>query len=327
MVGIYSDANCMLFIRRNRFNMGIHEEPAGGVISVAIGIITYKRNLLLERLLASLESEQRSNDFHVVIVDNDASAGASNIVRNSRLSNVIYEVESVPGIVAARNRVLDLVPEGTEAVVFVDDDEMVHEGWFRALLSSAREHDADVVLGPVLSMFPQGAPQWITRGNFIQRPSMTSGTILKTAATNNVLIRLEALSKLDVPRFDESYSLTGGSDAELFWRMRQAGAKIVWAADAVVEEDVPPGRANLRWILRRNIRYGNVSGRLLHKRRSRAVVFLLGIGRISFGLATAVIDLLRGRGLQEKSFGHFSKGIGMVGASIGSYVVEYRRLP
>ena len=297
----------------------------GGVPSVAVGIITYKRNDLLERLLVSLKNEQRNGEFHVIIVDNDALGGASSVVRNSGLLNVVYEVEPAPGIVAARNRVLDLVPEGAEAVVFVDDDEMVHDGWFRALLSAAREHDADVVLGPVLSIFPEGVSQWIIRGNFIQRPSMASGSILKTAATNNVLIRLGALSKLDFPRFDEDFSLTGGSDAELFWRMRQAGAKIVWAADAVVEENVPLERANLRWIFKRNIRYGNVSGRLLHKRRSRVVVLMLGAGRIGFGVVTGLVDFVKGRGLQDKSFGHFAKGVGMVGAAAGQYVVEYRR--
>lgn len=292
-------------------------------MNVCVGVITYRRNDLLHRLLESLLTERASDNFSIIVVDNDANGAAREVVE--LFESVDYFVEPQPGIVAARNMVLAKLPEGTDAVAFIDDDEMVHPGWFSAITRAARDYDADVVQGPVFSVFPESCPSWISRGGFIQRPLLATGSLLKTAATNNVLIRLSALRELSEPWFDEAYSLTGGSDAELFWRMRQKGASIVWAAEAAVEEDVPVERANFLWVFKRTVRYGNVSGRLLMRKHSRPTVFAIGCARIAIGGAGSLVCLMRGKGLQEKWFGHFAKGLGTIGSCLNRVVNEYRR--
>lgn len=291
---------------------------------VTVGIITYKRPTLLMSLLSSLQSQQQEFGFDIVIVDNDPDKSASSAVQQSGC-RIRYVSEPTPGIVAARNAVLDSLAHYSEWVIFVDDDETVDSGWFQALRDAALEHRADVVLGPVVSVFAADCPNWIKRGGFIQRPNRSTGTVLKSAATNNVLISLTAIRSLDDPHFSEEFSLTGGSDAELFWRLRRAGARLVWCNEATVRETVPQSRANLRWIFRRTIRLGNVSGRLLLRSHPRVVVIFLGVGRTVVGLARTLLNVLFRRSFRDADFSHFAKGIGMVGACLGTIVVEYKR--
>ncbi|WP_267276075.1 glycosyltransferase family 2 protein [Arthrobacter sp. CDRTa11] len=292
--------------------------------TVTVGIITYKRPALLAELLNSLESQQRMAGFKILVVDNDPNGSGSEVVEASGCS-VAYISEPTPGIVAARNAVLESLSSDCQWVIFVDDDETVDAGWFENLVGAANQFACDVVLGPVISVFEPDCPVWITKGGFIQRPSRSTGSTLRTAATNNVLIKLDALRKLPEPRFSEDFSLTGGSDAELFWRLNQSGARLVWCDEATVRESVPNSRANLKWIFRRTIRLGNVSGRLLQRSRPRLVVLLLGAGRIVVGFIRMIASMLTGRGFRDADFSHFAKGIGMVGACLGTIVVEYKR--
>lgn len=292
--------------------------------SVTVGVITYKRPKLLAELLRSLKPQQESSGFRLIVVDNDPGETAQAIVEASGCS-ADYVTERSPGIVSARNAVLNCLARDCEGVVFIDDDETVDNGWFEALVDAASTYNADIVLGPVISEFEPECPRWIRNGGFIQRPARASGSVLKTAATNNVLIQLDCLRRLSEPYFSESFSLTGGSDAELFWRLTRAGARIVWCAEATVRETVPSDRANFKWIFRRTVRLGNVSGRLLQRTRPRAVVMMLGAGRTTVGALRVVGSLATGRGFRDADFSHFAKGIGMVGACLGTIVVEYKR--
>jgi succinoglycan biosynthesis protein ExoM len=291
---------------------------------VTVGVITYKRPELLAELLSSLHHQQASFNFEIVVVDNDPGKSGLSVVETSPCS-VRYFLEPAPGIVAARNAVLQSLSQDREWVVFVDDDETVDPGWFEALCGAAVKYEADVVLGPVISVFETDCPDWIKRGGFIQRPERITGSVLKTAATNNVLISLASLRSLEEPRFSEEFSLTGGSDAELFWRLDRSGARMVWCNEATVRETVPTSRANLKWIFRRTIRLGNVSGRLLLRSRPRFTVMVLGTGRTIVGLARVLGSMLLGRGFRDADFSHVAKGIGMLGACLGTIVVEYKR--
>lgn len=289
-----------------------------------ISIATYKRPELLKDLLESIEPEVLGQDARICVVDNDAEASARAVCEEFPL-DVTYVVEPRPGIAAARNRGLDLVADNDRFLIFVDDDERVQPGWLQELRQAQLRYEADVVSGPVVSVLPTDAPRWIARGGFIQRARFRTGDPSLSPATNNTLVRLDYLRSVGFPRFDESFSLTGGSDTAFFRVLREAGARMVWCDEAVVHEDVPPERANLRWIWRRGIREGNVSGRMLLRRRSRPRVVLDGVTRVIYGVAAVTGDLLRGRGIQARSAAYITRGIGWIGASRGRLVTEYAR--
>lgn len=289
-----------------------------------ISIATYKRPELLDDLLQSLEPEVHGADVRIVVVDNDADASARAVCEASTL-DIDYVVEPRPGIAAARNRGLDRVADEDRFLIFVDDDERVLSGWLTQLGEAQRRYDADVISGPVVSVLPADAPKWIARGGFIQRARFRTGEPSLSPATNNTLVRLDYLRSLGFPRFDETFSLTGGSDTAFFRVLRDAGARMVWCDEAVVHEDVPAARANLAWIWRRGIREGNVSGRMLLRQRSRPRVVLAGIARVLYGVAATAKDLVLGRGFQARSAAYITRGVGWIGASRGRLITEYAR--
>lgn len=289
-----------------------------------ISIATYKRPALLDDLLQSLEPEVVGHDVRIVVVDNDADGSARSVCEASEL-DIDYVVEPRPGIAAARNRGLDRVVDADRFLIFVDDDERVLPGWLTQLEDAQRRYDADVISGPVVSILPDDAPKWIARGGFIQRVRFRTGDPSLSPATNNTLVRLDYLRSLGFPRFDETFSLTGGSDTAFFRVLRDAGARMVWCDEAVVHEDVPAARANLAWIWRRGIREGNVSGRMLLRHRSRPRVVLDGVARVVYGVVATAKDLVLGRGFQARSVAYITRGVGWIGASRGRLITEYAR--
>jgi len=288
-----------------------------------IAVATYKRPDLLCDLLSSLEAST-NQEFRVVIVDNDPSRSAREVALGSPL-RIEYVVEPTPGIAAARNAALDRIAESDDFILFVDDDERVDPIWLDALLRVQTNEQADVIAGPVISVFAPNAPSWILKGGFIQRARFATGDSVLSPATNNTLVRVEYLRSLGMPHFSESFSMTGGSDTEYFRRLRAAGAKMVWCNEALVYEDVPPNRATFAWIWRRGIREGNVSGRLRLREIHRPRLFIEGVARVLYGVARQTVDYVSGRGPRAKSFAYITRGLGWIGASRNQFVIEYAR--
>jgi succinoglycan biosynthesis protein ExoM len=292
---------------------------------VLIAVATYKRPDGLQALLKSLESATTARSFDVLVVDNDATGSGRMVAEASPLS-VTYVVEPKPGIAAARNRAVDEI-QAYDAVVFVDDDEYVVEGWLDRLLDYAEASPAGVVTGPVESIFPDDAPRWVVKGGFIQRPSWPHGSVLTAGATNNTLLKIAAWDAAGAPRFDDTFSATGGSDAKLFSVLLARGVQIEFCADAVVFEPVLPERMRLKWLARRGYRNGIVSARIWTLKHGRVKTLVKGVLLGLSGLVKALRDLLLAKGLQARSFNGFLNGLGVVSALIGVRVHEYKRKP
>lgn len=293
---------------------------------VLISVATFKRPHLLQELLESIESTNPPGQVRICIVDNDPAGSAETVARATSLA-MTYLCEPRPGIAAARNRGLSAIEPDDDFVVFVDDDERVEKGWLQALLDAQAMYAADVVSGPVISVFDKSAPRWIEAGGFIQRPRFSTGSPSLSPATNNTLLSLAHWRAAGSPTFDEGFSMTGGSDTEFFRRLRDGGARMVWSDEAVVHEDVPSSRANFRWIWRRGIREGNVTGRLHLRRKSRLRLAADGVSRILYGGIRQIVCFVGGRGWDAKSIAYLTRGIGWIGASTDRLVVEYARSP
>jgi succinoglycan biosynthesis protein ExoM len=289
-----------------------------------ICIATYKRPTQLQALLDSITEQVQSLGASVIVIDNDAHGSAREIAHRHPLG-VLYDCEPTPGIAAARNRALDLLPPQTRWVIFVDDDEVVTAGWLAALEDSARRYDADAVTGPVQSIFETDPRPWITRGGFIQRPEFLDGAYRYLPATNNTIVNARWFLGDGGARFSEEFSLTGGSDAELFYRLKLQGARYYWCGSAVVTETVPSTRLTFRWIWRRGVRTGNVLARIQLGSRSRLLVFLGGIARLLFGILRAGVSVVRLRGWRYVDVIYIMRGIGFMQAVLGMRRLEYGR--
>lgn len=245
---------------------------------VAIMALTFRRPDGLHALLAGLSRQvfpryqaQQSADrdrsegggapqLTFVIVDNDPEGSGQATCESfeSQLPGPLcYVVEKKRGISHGRNRALaEALATGADWLCFIDDDEIPEPNWLDELLHTQQAHDADVVAGPVIPLLPAGSPQWMIDGDFFQQKRHPTGTRIDYAYTNNTLFRAEIVEKLSL-RFDERWALVGGGDLLFFRYVVLAGYHVVWGDDAVVSETIPPSRANLRWILKREFRYGN----------------------------------------------------------------------
>ncbi len=295
--------------------------------SAAIAVATYRRNDSLRRLLQSLASQVHDGwEVRVVVVDNDPAHGAAAATYDGADSFVMLH-EPRPGIVAARNRALqELAQQPPDIIVFVDDDEEpMSSDWLITLLESMESWSCDAVIGPVLPAFPPGVSPELVSGGFFERKRQESGTPVGWGTTNNTALRWSTLQKLDSPRFDPDFSESGGSDAELFWRLMRAEASVLWCEEAPVKEYFPADRAQWPWLRRRTRRLGNVSARLKLRDHSRVFVAFLGLSRSVLGTLIILAARLRGRPVPARGFDHKYKGIGMVAECFGRRVREYQR--
>jgi len=293
-----------------------------------VAIASFRRPDDLRILLDSLvdPSNKSQHTMDVLVVDNDPAGSAEATVQE--FPAVRYVLESQPGIAEARNRSLEVFEEedgNYDAIIFVDDDEYVRPGWYPELAGAAERSSAGVLTGPVISIFPAGTPRWVTRGEFMQRPFHEDREVLTAAATNNTLLKRSDWERAGSPRFDRSFSSTGGSDARLFADLLREGITIEFCRPAEVFEPVPFDRMTLRWVSRRAFRNGVVLARIGVTKRGAAMTFAQGGYLAASGLALSLVDLVRVRGLHARSYNRLVNGLGVMSSFFGARVHEYKR--
>jgi GT2 family glycosyltransferase len=246
-----------------------------------------------------------------------------------------YLSEPRRGITYARNAALEKAAAlQCDFVAFIDDDEVPAPRWLVALLATQRRSGATAVLGPVQPLLPQQTPPWLVAGRFFESPPFADGADLQDAHTANVLIDLKRLRALGLA-FDHRFALTGGEDTMLFRDLLDAGGRIVFAADAVVYETVPPSRARLGWLLRRWYRTGNVEAALYLRGRRRGpwrrpVNVLRGLLRVGAGSVLFLANLLvLGFGRKHRivrPLYTLCRGCGILASTLGWNYSEYREV-
>lgn len=291
-----------------------------------IAIATYLRPIGLQRLLDSLESAVSSISPDIVIVDNDAEGSARPVAINHPLGPT-YFIEPEPGISAARNRALQHFGDQYSGIIFIDDDEWVHPAWLTTLTTYAVQTQADVVVGPVTSVFLQPAPEWVQRGGFFKGRPHATGDRLTVAPTNNTLLVRDMWVRAGSPRFDPSFSATGGEDTDFFHGIRKSGATMLFCGEAVVYEEVPADRQSLRWVRRRAIREGANLTRVLRKHHDSLLPALgRGFRSAAYGIIFLGVGLVTGRGLQARPYFSLFFACGLFAALFNYQLEGYPRI-
>lgn len=231
------------------------------ICNVMIGVITYKRPESLRRLLSSIRASRSNVRWRVTVVDNDPARSGHAVLQEFDSSQFSYHTEARPGIPAARNKSLDLLEHSDDAIIFVDDDETVPPDWLDHLVGFANRDNADIVAGPVISILPPDAPDWLVKGTYFQHPVRKTGTTRGIPATNNTLVRRSVIEQQQV-RFNDAYRASGGSDSAFFLTLHEQGYRWVWCAEAFVHEHVQVERIDRRWLFWRYVRGGEVYTRL-----------------------------------------------------------------
>lgn len=263
----------------------------------------------------------------IMVIDNDPAGSART---ESESQGVLYVVEAQPGIAAVRNRSLTEATD-QDAMIFLDDDEVPCPGWLETLIGRFLETGAQGVAGKVLTPFPDDVPEWIAVSGAFVRPVRTDGVAMQEAATNNLILDLDAVRRSGIA-FDERFGLSGGSDSLFTRSFTRWGARLVWAEDAVVVEREDPERFTRAWVLQRTFRLGNSMARvnvvLARSRFERTVVrarmIAVGVARIVVGGARNFSGRMT-RSLAHRGHGErmAARGRGIVAGALGHVHSEY----
>lgn len=236
------------------------EQTVPATSHITVCICTYKRPLLLKRLLNDIGRQNTGGLFtiSIVVVDNDQTETAKPVVQEFTAVSpvpVSYFVEPQQNIALARNRAV-LNATG-EFIACIDDDEFPVEGWLRNLFNTCKTYKVSGVLGPVKPHFDHDAPQWVRRGGFFDRPSYNTGYRIGMweARTGNVLFARSIIEGIAEP-FRPEFG-AGGEDIDFFRRMMEKGDVFIWCDEAAVYEVVPPERCTRRYHLQKALWRGS----------------------------------------------------------------------
>ena len=266
-----------------------------------ICIITYKREKQLKRLLLSIleTHDLPALNAEIIVVDNDKAQSAKLTVGSLNKdypSMISYYVENEKGYAKARNKCFEVCR--SDLVVFVDDDEWVTEKWLDSLLNTKHTYGADIVVGPVLSVFPENTPDWIIQGRFFDRDRHPTGQSLEFGYSGNVLMDTNKIIREEL-YFDLQFGNNGGEDHELFTRLFKTGHLIIWSDKSIVYEEILGEKLHPKWILKRAFRVGRTFSQVLLMDKSVFHQFLWYLKKSAFFLLSLLLFpwyLIRGKG-------------------------------
>ena len=265
--------------------------------AVDICVCTFRRPGLTQTL-ESLRQQviPPGVDVAILVVDNDDTPSArGRVMEFAETSPIPVRYVHCPAgnISIARNGALD--HGRARYLAFIDDDEVASERWLAALLDCARTEAADVVLGPVQSVYESDAPGWMQRLDLHSTwPVWVKGQI-RTGYTCNVLID-RASPALAGRRFDLALGQSGGEDTVFFAAAFEDGGRIGYADSALIREDVPPQRATLGWLMRRRFRMGQTHGRLTAQQSSRAPALVAAAAKLTYCAGAVVLTVFSAAG-------------------------------
>jgi glycosyltransferase involved in cell wall biosynthesis len=197
---------------------------------VSVVVPTRGRAAYLEVTLDSLLA-QRTATAHEILVVDDGADDATREVAGSRPGVRYVAHERRRGLNAARNT--GVRESRGQLVAFVDDDVLVPPGWLDALATGAARHpDAEAFGGPIRARFEGPTP----RGCGREEPPITTLDLgaedreCEAAWGANFAVRRAAVERIGP--FDERIVRPHGDEEEWLERLRAAGGRIVYLADA-----------------------------------------------------------------------------------------------
>ena len=282
---------------------------------VTVGIASIGRPSLL-RAIASLRDLALPPGVtaEIVVADDDPDGATARLLAGQETGRLPLRIVAVGArnIALARNACLDAA--AGDWVAFVDDDEWVAPDWLRRLLAAQDEFGADVVVGPVFPVYPEGTADWLVRADPLHVDWGRRGRRLETGRGGNVLFRRDD-PRWRALRFDPALGRSGGEDTDFFHRLHRAGATIVATDDARAQEEVSPARLTRSYLRRRALRSGQSYARLrLAGGRGfdgRGAVFVAGAAAkalAGFGAALMLRPIDRARSLRFAQKGWLNLG-------------------
>jgi glycosyltransferase involved in cell wall biosynthesis len=200
--------------------------------AITVVVPTRGRAAYLEVTLDSLRRQRTRTPHELLVVDDGAADATPEIAE--RFGARLLRHGRRRSLNAARNT--GLREARAPLVAFVDDDVLVPPGWLDALASGAERHpEAEAFGGPIRARFEGHAP----RGCGREDPPITTLELgpadveAEMVWGANFAVRRSAVERIG--EFDESLDRAHGDEEDWLLRLRAAGGRIVYLAEAGLE--------------------------------------------------------------------------------------------
>ena len=216
---------------------------------------------MLEALLRSWSSLIIPEEVTVtfLVIENDTEERSKDLIQTLhpifKSSELVYALETEPGIPFARNRAArESLEMESNILLFVDDDEEVASDWLEKIIQGYRSSKAKLIGAPLRARLPEENLTLLQRLMFTNiksryrkkelrasRRASLEGTSGVTIVTNNWLADTSLFSEHNI-WFDESMRHTGGTDSKFYAEVIAKKIPTAWVRDAYVYETIPPER-------------------------------------------------------------------------------------
>lgn len=238
-------------------------------VDISVVVITFNRAAMLDDTLASLVDlsvaapDGGTFSYEVVVIDNASTDETQEVIRKyadkQDLGSVarvrtFYETEA--GVAPARNR--GMAEAAGQWIAFHDDDQTAEHEWLAKLLDLAHRRNLKVAGGAVRLKLPESNTRVLSDqcrallGERVGWSQEQPYTRKRVPGTNNLLLHRSVIEH--VGGFDTGLKV-GGSDADLYRRIRCAGYESWFTPEAVVNHVIPEKRLSddyMKWTATRN---------------------------------------------------------------------------
>lgn len=283
---------------------------------ISVIICTYNRADMLRDTLGSFFSMDLDGGptFEVIVVDNRSTDTTSEVAAKFAHQNpdhICVIREPKQGLSHARNT--GIREARGDIVAFVDDDVFFDSGWLKGVASIFRDYpEASCLGGKSIPQFEGGRPDWVTDELLIMYGSTNSGNKIKEMVYPehpfglNMAFRREVfdtIGNFGIHLGRKKNNLLSSEESDLFFRINNAGLKIVYTPNALLYHRIPATRARKNWIISRYYWQG-ISDIAFHQalEPSSRVHLLQNIFRDTLEL---IVSLTGGYCSPRKAYWHF----------------------
>ena len=296
-------------------------------VDIVVSLPTFRRPVQLLETLASLQAQETSRRFAVVVIENEAekregAIAATPLFESAGLEGIVI-VAHQRGNCSAYNAgwetALAVFPAFSQLLV-IDDDETADPHWLERMCVAAERFEADIVGGPQIPVFPENSDQRLAAHPVFAPPHRQSGPVDALYSSGNLLIARDVLVEMGPPFLDLRFNFMGGGDSDFLNRAAVRGFRLAWCAEAPVLETVPARRLEADWIRSRSLRNGVISTLVEKKRRAASPAGNLRV----FAKSLALLAASPLRGLARlASTGSPSSAIYPVYVAMGRVLAEF----
>ncbi|MFI5915942.1 glycosyltransferase family 2 protein [Dactylosporangium sp. NPDC051541] len=225
-------------------------------VTVALACHTERRWASICAAIRSIGTQTLRPRQVVVAVDHNGDLAAA--LRGEFPEAVVVE-NTGPQRGASSTRNAAVAAVTTPVVAFLDDDEVADPAWLARLMGPLDDPAVVGTGGRYRPRWPRRQPWWfpaefgwVVGAHYRGMPVVT--TPVRNVWAGSMAVRVEAFRSVDGFRVD--FGKVGNrsqpEDTDLCVRVaRRTGGRWMYVPDAIVDHEVPPSRATLRFFLRR----------------------------------------------------------------------------